>query len=128
MAESRRFVKVFLASPGDLADERKAAKLVVEEFNALLAEEFGYQVELVGWEDTVSVFGRPQATINKCGYNIEGFDRNLVDSSGRDNEFKIKRTFANCTPTQAIPTGLYFRFNFISLFNRLIFQYKIYST
>jgi hypothetical protein len=65
MAESRRLVKVFLASPGDLADERKAAKLVIDEFNALLAEEFGYQVELVGWEDTVSVFGRPQAIINR---------------------------------------------------------------
>jgi hypothetical protein len=65
MAESRRLVKVFLASPGDLTDERKTAKLVVDEFNALLAEEFGYQVELVGWEDTVSVFGRPQATINR---------------------------------------------------------------
>lgn len=65
MAESRRLVKVFLASPGDLTEERKAAKLVVDEFNALLAEEFGYQVELVGWEDTVSVFGRPQATINR---------------------------------------------------------------
>lgn len=65
MAESRRLVKVFLASPGDLTDERKAAKSVVDEFNALLAEEFGYQVELVGWEDSVSVFGRPQATINR---------------------------------------------------------------
>ena len=65
MAESRRLVKVFLASPGDLSDERKSAKIVVDEFNALLAEEFGYQVELVGWEDTVSVFGRPQATINR---------------------------------------------------------------
>lgn len=65
MAESRRLVKVFLASPNDLSDERKSSKIVVDEFNALLAEEFGYQVELVGWEDTVSVFGRPQATINR---------------------------------------------------------------
>ena len=65
MSESRRLVKVFLASPGDLSDERKSAKVVADEFNALLAEEFGYQVELVGWEDTVSVFGRPQATINR---------------------------------------------------------------
>jgi len=65
MAENRRLVKVFLASPGDLPDERKAAKFVVDEFNSLLAEEFGYQVELVGWEDTVSVFGRPQETINR---------------------------------------------------------------
>lgn len=65
MANSRKVAKVFLASPGDLGDERKAAKSVIDEFNDLLAEEFGYQVELVGWEDTVSVFGRPQATINR---------------------------------------------------------------
>lgn len=65
MAENRKIVKVFLASPSDLCDERKSAKVVIEETNALLADEFGYQVELVGWEDTVSVFGRPQATINR---------------------------------------------------------------
>jgi hypothetical protein len=65
MADSRKVVKVFLASPGDLPDERRAAKSVADEFNALYAEEFGYQVELVGWEDTVSVYGRPQATINR---------------------------------------------------------------
>jgi|SRR6266568_251906 len=65
MTDSRKIVKVFLASPGDLADERRAAKSVVDEYNALTAEEFGYQVELVGWEDTVSVYGRPQAIINR---------------------------------------------------------------
>lgn len=65
MTDSRKVVKVFLASPGDLPDERRAAKSVVDEINALFAEAFGYQVELVGWEDTVSVYGRPQATINR---------------------------------------------------------------
>lgn len=65
MANSRRFVKVFLASPGDLSDERKIAKAVVDEFNSLWAEQLGYQVELVGWEDTVSRCGRPQALINR---------------------------------------------------------------
>ncbi|MCI4569303.1 DUF4062 domain-containing protein [Lysobacter sp. CFH 32150] len=65
MTDTRRFVKVFLASPGDLGEERKAAKSAVDEFNALLAETYGCQVELVGWEDTVSVFGRPQETINR---------------------------------------------------------------
>jgi hypothetical protein len=64
MAESRKVVKVFLASPGDLADERRLAKGVVDEINSLLGEMFGIYVELVGWEDTVTAFGRPQATIN----------------------------------------------------------------
>ncbi len=65
MADTRRFVKVFLASPGDLQEERRAAKSVVDEFNNIWADYLGYHVELVGWEDTVSVYGRPQATINR---------------------------------------------------------------
>ncbi|HZP79200.1 MAG TPA: hypothetical protein VFB45_23895 [Pseudolabrys sp.] len=56
---------MFLASPGDLQGERRIARVVVDEFNKLWADELGYHVELVGWEDTVSVWGRPQATINK---------------------------------------------------------------
>ena len=65
MADNRKIVKVFLASSGDLPEERKAAKWVVDEYNSLTADESGYQVELVGWEDTVSVYGRPQAIINR---------------------------------------------------------------
>jgi hypothetical protein len=46
MPDTRKIVKVFLASPGDLSDERKTAKNVVDEFNSLHAEEYGFQVEL----------------------------------------------------------------------------------
>lgn len=62
---TRRIVKVFLASPGDLSDERIAARDEVAEFNANWAEALGYQIELIGWEDTVSAYGRPQAIINR---------------------------------------------------------------
>lgn len=65
MAESRKVLKVFIASPGDLADERRAAKQVVDRFNLNWSERLGYHVELVGWEDTVAVFGRPQSVINE---------------------------------------------------------------
>ena len=57
MADTRKILKVFLASPSDLPDERRVAKLVVDEVNGLFANEFGYHVELVGWEDTISGFG-----------------------------------------------------------------------
>lgn len=74
MNDSRKIVRIFLASPGDLSDERGVAKAVVDETNTLLAETFGYQIELIGWEDTVSIYGRPQATINRelerCEYFI----------------------------------------------------------
>lgn len=65
MAETRRVVRVFLASPGDLKDERVAAKRAAEEVNSTVANSLGYDIELVGWEDTISSTGRPQALINK---------------------------------------------------------------
>ena len=65
MATSRKIVKVFLASPGDLAEERLAAKHVVDSFNKQWADHLSVHVELVGWEDTVSRFGRPQDIINR---------------------------------------------------------------
>jgi hypothetical protein len=65
MPFERKIIKAFLASPGDLIDERVAAKQVVESFNELRADSLGYQVELVGWEDTTSGFGRPQEIINR---------------------------------------------------------------
>jgi hypothetical protein len=65
MPDTRKIIRVFLASPGDLQDERRAAKTVVDEFNKLWADALGYHVELVGWEDTISQYGRPQATINQ---------------------------------------------------------------
>lgn len=64
MSNTRTIVSVFLASPSDLADERRAAKVIIDEINGSFANNLGYQVELVGWEDTVSVFGRPQSIIN----------------------------------------------------------------
>ncbi len=112
MTDSRRIVKVFLASPGDLSDERKAAKSVVDEHNSLTAEEFGYQVELIGWEDTVSVFGRPQAAINLDLDRCELFiglmwkkwgtppDLSATYSSGFEEEFEtsVKRRLREGQP------------------------------
>lgn len=100
MTDSRKVVRVFLASPSDLPDERRAAKAVVDELNAEYAEAFGYQVELVGWEDTVSVYGRPQAVINRGLERCELFvglmwkrwgtppDATGTYSSGFEEEFK----------------------------------------
>jgi hypothetical protein len=73
MANSRKFVQIFLGSPGDLKEERQAAKGVVDTFNKQWAEYFGIQVELVGWEDTVSRYGRPQETINRDLDRCEAF-------------------------------------------------------
>lgn len=61
----RKLIKIFLASPGDLGDERKIAKSIIDGELNQLWDSFGYLLELVGWEDTISGPGRPQATINR---------------------------------------------------------------
>ena len=71
MPSTRKIVRVFLASPSDLPEERRAVHSAVTEFNQTLAEVFGYQIELFGWEDTVSRFGRPQHIIN---YEVDRCD------------------------------------------------------
>jgi hypothetical protein len=64
MANTRKVVQIFLASPGDLQTERQTAKAVVDAFNKRWADWFDIQIELIGWEDTFKRFGRPQAQIN----------------------------------------------------------------
>lgn len=65
MPSTRKVLRAFLASPGDLQDERQAIRDVVVEFNESWADELGYQVELLGWEETVAGYGRPQHLINQ---------------------------------------------------------------
>lgn len=60
-----KIIRVFLASPGDLGEERRAARDAVKEINRTVARPAGFQVDLIGWEDTLSAAGRPQALINE---------------------------------------------------------------
>lgn len=70
----RKIIKVFLGSPGDLEEERKAAKVIVDEENNNHANALGYHIDLVGWEDTVSQRRRAQEAINvdldQCEYFV----------------------------------------------------------
>lgn len=63
--EFRQVVSVFLASPGDLKEEREIAKGVVARFNKQYSRFFNLTVELVIWEDVPSSHGRPQEIINR---------------------------------------------------------------
>lgn len=65
MPEHYRTLTVFLASPGDLRAERKAAKEAIDGLNGILGRQLNWHVELRGWEDTLPGFGRPQEIINK---------------------------------------------------------------
>ena len=53
-----------MASPSDLGDERHVAREAVNEINRTVARPSGFHVDLIGWEDTLSSAGRPQAVIN----------------------------------------------------------------
>jgi hypothetical protein len=54
---------VFLASPGDVADERCIVRQIVEELNGPLRRK-GWEIALLGWEDRGPAGGRAQADIN----------------------------------------------------------------
>jgi hypothetical protein len=83
--EQRRVVKVFLASPSDLAPERLIAKEIVDKLNKQWAEFFSLQVELVGWEDSTSAYGRPQDIINQDLVQCEFFIGMLWHEWGKPN-------------------------------------------
>ncbi len=65
MSSTRNIIRAFLASPGDLEEERQVVRDVVNEFNESWADVLEYHIELVGWEETVAGYGRPQQLINQ---------------------------------------------------------------
>ena len=91
MPSTRKILRAFLASPGDLQEERQAIRDVVAEFNDSWADELGYQVELLGWEETVAGYGRPQHLINqevdRCDLFIGMIWKRWGTPPSRDSEF-----------------------------------------
>ena len=59
-----KLIRAFIASPGGLEDERRAAYDAAEEVNRSVARNMGARLELIGWEETLSGIGRPQEIIN----------------------------------------------------------------
>lgn len=68
MKESRtkRVLTIFLASPGDLDEERRAARTVVDELNRIFRGTLDWQIDLLGWEDALPGAARPQKIINEA--------------------------------------------------------------
>ena len=103
MSISRKIVRVFIASPGDLGAERHIARDVAFEINQLLGDTFSIQLEMVGWEETIGSMGRPQELINKDLMRCELFigiiwkrwgtppDLNGKYSSGFEEEFYLAK-------------------------------------
>ncbi len=66
--------RVFIGSPGGLDEERICFQSKLVKYSALNAEHRGVLFHPVGWEDTTSGVGRPQALINEdlkqCDYAV----------------------------------------------------------
>ena len=61
-----RTIRAFIASPGDLAVERRAFKDVIDELNAGFGDGAGVKFAALGWEDTLATTGRrSQEVINR---------------------------------------------------------------
>lgn len=53
-----RIIHAFIASPGDLAIERRAFKQVIDELNGGFGDGAGVKFVGLGWEDTLASTGR----------------------------------------------------------------------
>ena len=64
-ANTLKRVLVFIASPGDVSDSRNFVRHAVERINRLVAEDNGFLLEPIGWEDIPPGKGnRAQEIIN----------------------------------------------------------------
>ena len=65
MPEDSKKIKVFVASPGDVEQERNSLKSVIDELNTTIAPYKGISLELVKWETHATpAMGRAQGVIN----------------------------------------------------------------
>jgi tetratricopeptide (TPR) repeat protein len=91
-------VRVFIASPGDLSEERKSFPMMLDHINKTTAHCLNYHFEPLGWEDTLPNWGRPQELINRDVEECDIFlmllwrrwgTRSGKYSSGTEEEFTI---------------------------------------
>ena len=62
MKKRAQVIRVFIASPGDVAPERDRSELVINELNRDLGDALGVRLEAIRWENYVSpLMGRPEA-------------------------------------------------------------------
>src|SRR4051794_9088616 len=69
-------VRVFLASPGDVSEERRLAREVVQEVNQTVGESRGLTIRLVGWDTDAAPDwgGDPQSRVNEQIADMSDYD------------------------------------------------------
>lgn len=66
MVKIKKELNIFIASPGDVPEERNIVRKVCEDLNkSTLLEPYGISFKVTGWEDALPSAGRPQAIINQ---------------------------------------------------------------
>jgi hypothetical protein len=74
LPDKLKIIRVFIGSPGGLDEERRAAHEIVASVNRSHSERWGLLFKLLGWENAVPGYVRPQAKINedldRCDYFI----------------------------------------------------------
>ena len=86
MSSNLTGLRVFIASPGGLGDERRAFRDEISEYNKAETILRGVVFQAIGWEDTLGAVGRPQ-TAGICTRTVcEGTIRPLpLESHGDGN-------------------------------------------
>ncbi|MGC1375591.1 MAG: DUF4062 domain-containing protein [Anaerolineales bacterium] len=64
MSEKIDRIRLFVASPGDVPNERTQVDKVVREINATIGNSLKIVIEVLKWEDVYPDLGRPQTVIN----------------------------------------------------------------
>lgn len=116
MEKDMRELRVFMASPGDLTDEREAPRNLERRLSAMFRGR-GVRISIEGWEEVQPDAGAPQELINPLVHgcdvlvgllNVRWGTPTDNDSSGFSEEFNIalkRRQESGTTPA----IGMYFR-------------------
>ncbi|MBV8103759.1 MAG: DUF4062 domain-containing protein [Hyphomicrobiales bacterium] len=95
--------RVFVGSPGGLAEERRRFRAVVDKFSSLHALDKDVEYKPVSWEDTIGGVGRPQALINEdlkqCDYAVFVLHDRWGSPTGGRPRFRHRRGMDNCGRT-----------------------------
>ncbi len=110
MSKSHRLIRIFIASPSDIQEERIRLNTVIAELNQpqALADQLGYTLQLLDWREVVPGAGRPEEVIleqlpvefwdifigilwHRFGTPTGGQDMqaNHICKSGTEEEFKL---------------------------------------
>jgi hypothetical protein len=77
-----KLIRAFIASPGGLDAERKAAFDAAEEINRSVAQPLGARLELIGWEETLSGYWTSPGDNQRGDGDLRPFHRRNLDEMG----------------------------------------------